>query len=149
MALTELLAASSPNSIAGEKQEIESGLEGFQMFGVVKETVDNEGLFVFHKEYFPFPVYKDSKMGFYKALGDRKLGVMGLFTVGGRMLRSNMRLKSKNISTNYNGEGLIQGGVIIFDKNDEPKYCYLERTGLEMPIDEIVAASKAIRDLSD
>jgi len=55
------------------------------------------------------------------------------------------RLKGKNISGNMIGEGLTQGGIIIFDKNGVARYAYREETGYEVPIEDIIAAVKMVK----
>lgn len=54
-------------------------------------------------------------------------------------------MKKKNISGNMTGEGLIQGGIIIFDKDGKAKYAYREETGFEVPINDILAAVKMVK----
>jgi hypothetical protein len=55
------------------------------------------------------------------------------------------RLKMKKIAGNLKGEGLIQGGIIIFDKTGKARYAYREETGSEVPIDDIISAVKIVR----
>jgi hypothetical protein len=55
------------------------------------------------------------------------------------------RLKVKKISGNLKGEGLIQGGIIIFDKHGKARYAYIEQTGSEIPIDDIIRAVRMVR----
>lgn len=123
-------------------------LDGFGLFGVVKETgVDDEGLMEFQTQYFPHSLYQDEDLLFYEALGSRKLKITTWNPI--RMYRAmkewGRRLKEKGIEGNYKGEGLVQGGVIIFDKQGKPRYNYLEQTGEELPVDDIVAALNAVR----
>ena len=120
------------------------------MFGIVKETgVDDQGLSDF-STFYPYPLYKDSELGFYKALGNRKLsiplnpfkligGVVSLFGI-------QSRLKEKKIEGNLVGEGVKQGGVIVFGKDGTPKYAYYEKTGKELPVEDILAAIQAVKD---
>ena len=57
----------------------------------------------------------------------------------------NRRLKKKNISGNLKGEGLVQGGIVLFDKNGKARYAYREETGSEVPIQDVIAAVKMIK----
>mmetsp|Transcript_9213 Transcript_9213/g.12055 ORF Transcript_9213/g.12055 Transcript_9213/m.12055 type:complete len:80 (+) Transcript_9213:420-659(+) len=58
------------------------------------------------------------------------------------------RIKEKNISGNMKGEGLIQGGIIIFDKNGKARYAYREETGFEVPVNDIIAAARMAKSES-
>ena len=84
---------------------------------------------------------------FYAALGSRKLAIKSLnpIKIFKGLREVNRRLKKKNISGNLKGEGLIQGGIILFDKNGKARYAYREETGSEVPIQDIIAAAKAIK----
>mmetsp|Transcript_27094 Transcript_27094/g.42076 ORF Transcript_27094/g.42076 Transcript_27094/m.42076 type:complete len:90 (+) Transcript_27094:555-824(+) len=55
------------------------------------------------------------------------------------------RLKDKGIDGNFKGEGLVQGGVIVFNNLGEPVYAYQEVTGDELPMKEILDAVQSIR----
>lgn len=46
------------------------------------------------------------------------------------------------------GEGLVQGGIVIFDKSGA-RYAYREETGMEVPIDDIIAVVRHIRAEAD
>ena len=123
-------------------------MKGFEMFGVVKEIgVDDDGLTEFYKNSFPFPLYKDDGLVFYNEFyGMRKLKLttwnpLRLYKGFKEM---NARLKEKNLEGNLTGEGLVQGGIIIFGKDGKAKYAYEEETGKEVPMDDIVAALKAV-----
>lgn len=129
----------------------DKSLDGFGIFGIVKEVgVDDEGLTEFQSDFFPYPMYRDEEKTFYAALGLRKLkakswnpykifkGIRGVMK----------RLKEKEISGNMVGEGLVQGGIIIFDKTGKARYAYREETGFEVPVDDIVAAVKMVKSES-
>jgi len=58
------------------------------------------------------------------------------------------RLGRKNISGNMKGEGLVQGGIVIFDKSGA-RYAYREETGSEVPIDDIIAVIRHIKAEAD
>jgi len=122
-------------------------LDGFGMFGLMKETgVDDKGLYDFKTRYFNFPLFKDPDMTFYDLIGGRKMGALGLMKLGYNFRKMNNRHKEKNISGNLTGEGLIQGGVIIFGKDGKQKYIYQEETGNEMPINDLLAAVNAVKE---
>jgi hypothetical protein len=132
------------------KLSADEALKGFGFFGVVKETgVDDEGLFEFGKSYFPFQLYRDEDLTFYKALGNRKLSlswnpfslVRGVF----QMREVGKRMSAKKLEGNMKGEGLVKGGVILFDKMGQQKYAYREELMNDIPVDDILAAVKAIK----
>ena len=124
--------------------------EGFGMFGIVKETgVDDGGLMEFHEKYFSYPLFCDKSYSFYQALGDRKvsaaiiLNPISLITMA---CDAYMRITSKGIGGNVGkGEGLVQGGIIIFDKKGKPRFAYEEDTGHDLPVKDILAAINAVR----
>ena len=132
--------------LAAQQQD---AFKGFGIFGVVKETgVDDEGLAEFFNSYFSYPLFCDKSYSFYQALGDRKVSVkfvfnpVSLFTLA---CDAYNRITSKGIQGNYKGEGLVQGGVIIFDKQGKPRYAYEEETGTDLPVKDILAAVNAAR----
>jgi hypothetical protein len=87
---------------------------------------------------------------FYKALGSRKLTVStwNPFKIFRGIRNIYKRLSKKNISGNMKGEGLVQGGIVIFDKSGA-RYAYREETGMEVPIDDIIAVVRHIRAEAD
>lgn len=109
--------------------------------------VDDPGLYDFYKDYFTYPLYKDESLAFYTALGTRKLKLSTWNPV--RIFRGlrdvSRRLSKKNISGNYKGEGIVQGGVIIFDANGKARFAYREETGSEIPVEDIVAVVRELR----
>lgn len=121
----------------------------FGLFGILKEVaVDDEGLLEFHDEFFPHPLYVDPSQQFYQALGNRKITKLRTWNPlriyrGFQSMKE--RLSRKNISGNMKGEGLIQGGIIVFDQKGVVRAVYSELTGDEIPVDDILAALKAIQ----
>lgn len=117
------------------------------VWGVVKETeADGEGVYEFHDKYFPFPLYRDDGLELYKALGNKKLGLktwnpFRLFR-GYRTLAA--RLDKKNITGNLKGEGIVQGGILIFT-NGELKFDFPEDTGEPLDMDELNAAIASLQ----
>jgi len=119
--------------------------------------VDDVGLTEFYDNYFTYPIYKDESLIFYNALGLRQLSLKamlkGTWWNPYRTYKSyrnlSERLQSKNITGNMKGEGLVQGGIIIFDKAGVARYAYREETGSEIPIRDILLAIRAVRDEDD
>jgi len=126
------------------------------MFGVVKETgVDDEGLRVFQKDHFPYPLYRDENLDFYRAFGDGKITdhlswwtILNPYKIYKGMKQMSKRMKSKNLEGNLVGEGLKTGGIIVFGSDGEPKYAYPEITGSALDTDDIVAALQAVSGTS-
>jgi AhpC/TSA antioxidant enzyme len=142
--------------------------EGFSLFGIVKETTGVEGLPEFSREAFASrPLYGDSSYAFYQALGDRKVSLSQLITpaaIMGMVCDTYRRTVNKRKSlltratsdgsansntssgsTTIMGEGIVQGGVIIFDANGKPACMYPEETGADLRIGDIAAALAAVR----
>jgi hypothetical protein len=125
-------------------------LDGFGLFGVIKETgVDDVGLLEFAQQFFTESLYRDTELLFYRALGDRKLSIVrliaGMIWNGPETKAMKKRLKDKEIEGNLVGEGIKQGGIIIFDKEGDPKYAYLEETGKDIDVVDLVSAVQAVR----
>jgi hypothetical protein len=127
--------------------------KGFGVFGVIKETgVDDEGLLEFVLQ-FPDKLYRDTTLAFYEAMGGRKLSIMSMlykFVVKrAEMKELGKRMKEKNLKGNLKGEGKKQGGLVIFDKNGDPKYAFLEVTGNDLPVSDIIAAVNSVRSAQE
>ncbi|CAB9513592.1 family with sequence similarity 213, member [Seminavis robusta] len=125
--------------------------ESFGLFGIVKEIdVDDEGLLEFHNVYYPYPLYLDSSQQFYAALGSRKITTLSTWNPirifrGFKAMAA--RLKSKpDLQGNYKGEGLVQGGIIVFDAQGNARAVYQEMTGSEIPKQDILAALQALQE---
>lgn len=123
------------------------------MFGVVKEVgVDDEGLSEFYKDYFEFPLYKDDGLVFYNDFfGKRRieLTTYNPFKLFNGYKRIMKRMEDKKVKGNYVGDGIVQGGVVIFDKHGKARYAYEEHIGTELNMEDIVAALKAAQNASD
>jgi len=123
-------------------------LHGLKIFAIVKETgIDDAGLHEFHREYFKYPTYKDHERVFYNALGSgtisfgfNPLGIIKLIQ------DSFKRMKELGVqSYNMKGEGTIQGGWILFDKNGVPQSAFQEDAKQRIPIDDILSESKKMQ----
>ena len=119
-------------------------MKKFKMWGVVKETgVDDEGLSTFYNDYFNYPLYKDEGLVLYNDFfGKRKIGLTTYnpFKLYRGYKDMSKRLNEKGLDGNMTGEGLIQGGLVVFDKEGNVRYAYEEIIGDELVIDDIVAA---------
>jgi hypothetical protein len=112
-------------------------MDGFQIFGVVKERgIDEKGLAEFQQKYFSsYPVYSDESYAFYQALGDRKLSlsqVLNPIALFGIVCDAYQLITSKSVRGNAKGEGLVQGGLIVFGADGKPACMYQEETGKEL-----------------
>lgn len=127
--------------------------QNFNLIAVVKEIgIDDVGLSDFYLDYFTHPLYHDEQRYIYDYLGNRqiKLSTWNPLRWISYLRQMSSRHKSKTTSQgiklqgNMKGEGLIQGGVILFDSKGVPKYAYREETGDELPIDDIKQAAMTI-----
>jgi AhpC/TSA antioxidant enzyme len=123
-------------------------LQGFDVFGIIKETgIDDEGLIDFYRDYFTFPLYRDASYAFYQALGDRKVALLPMLVLNPLSMFAIAcdawhRITRKKIpGTSNKGEGLVQGGIIIFKGTTlEPVAMLEEQTGVDLPVLDIVKA---------
>lgn len=114
---------------------------------------DDAGLTDFYQDYFPFPLYRDEKLDFYRAFGDGSftdnLSWSSLFKpwkIVKEFRGISQRMKKKKIEGNYKGEGLKTGGIIIFGADGTAKYAYKEEPGYELDMEDLFAAVQAVRD---
>lgn len=116
----------------------DSPFDGIKLFGIVKETgVDDEGLNDFATEYFPYPLYKDSGLVYYNALGSGKIK-LGWNPLAIFKLITDAKKRVKWVkSHNMKGEGFLQGGWIIFGADGQPKHAYQEDAKQRIPVDKI------------
>jgi hypothetical protein len=107
-------------------------------WAVVKEiNVDDDGLIELYQNHFRFPFFLDRKMKLYKAMGKNLVNPFKfLYKVN---KEAKQRIASKGIEGSFigKGEGLILGGVLVFDAQGTIQYAYQEKSGAEeLPIDE-------------
>jgi AhpC/TSA antioxidant enzyme len=113
-------------------------------FACVKEiNVDNPGLLTLYNNYFNFPFYRDVNLQVYKALGERRASIpMALLMYP--FLKK--RWQKKGLSGNMigDGEGMVLGGIMVFNRSGELQYTYQEKFGEELPVNEIREAIQQI-----
>lgn len=118
------------------------------LWGIVKETnVDDAGLADFYHDYFTFSLYRDVNLQVYKSLGNRKLSLhtWNPWKLWRGYRELSKRLNKKGLSGNLKGEGIVQGGVLVFDKQGILRFAYQEETGSELQMDEVQEAIDALR----
>ena len=105
----------------------------------------------FQKDYFSFPLYRDSNLDFYRAFGNKKITstmkwstLLNPYKLYKGAKEVGRRMKEKNLEGNMVGEGLKTGGIIIFGSDGEPRYAYEEVTGSALETDDILAALKDV-----
>ena len=115
-------------------------------WAVVKEVVDPEGVLNLYQQYFRFPFFLDAKRALYTALGERRIKLLSKKILKLSMLKK--RCKEKGIEGNIlgKGEGMILGGVIVFDRRGNIRYAHQEQFSHELPVDEIRAAIRQVVD---
>lgn len=137
--------------------EKNAGLRNVPLIGIIKEvaptksveTDEKLGVNEFHVKYFNGrPLYLDEEKLFYRALGGRKLtdsfsfwALLKPWELYSSFVKMGARLKEKKIDGNLAGEGLLQGGLMVFGPGEaDAIYVYQEKTGSEIPLDELEAS---------
>ena len=106
-----------------------------------KQCKDDDCLGVgdFATKYFPKgSVYHNPTLDFWSALGSRRLTSQKLSTYNPFKLYKSAkemgkRQKSKGVEGNLKGEGIVQGGIMVFDGEGNLTYAYKEMTGYLLP----------------
>jgi AhpC/TSA antioxidant enzyme len=112
-------------------------------FGIVKEiAADPTGLAEFSEVYFlkTGPLYRDVELRYYQAFGNQYINMLPfwnpfkLYQWGAEIGK---RMKEQKIEGNLKGEGMIKGGILIFDQNAELQYAQEEAFGTPLDTDEL------------
>jgi len=94
-----------------------AGVGNVNFAAVVHENLPGE-LEDFQKYWTEAPVYLDKERSFYKAQGDRWLGlIQGMMTP--RVWSNVNRAKEAKIKGNLKGEGRLLGGVLVVGNKDQ------------------------------
>ncbi|KAL7568201.1 hypothetical protein ACA910_004203 [Epithemia clementina (nom. ined.)] len=115
----------------------------FGFWGIVKETgVDDVGLSEFYQQHYTFPLYRDVDKVTYQALGNRKISLptWNPFRLWKGYRTLSQRLAQKQLQGNLVGEGMVQGGVFVFDAQGTLRYAYPEETGVPLELEDLKAA---------
>jgi hypothetical protein len=129
------------------QKEFASSDAVLNLWGIVKETgVDDEGLYEFQKTYYPFPLYKDVQWAIYNAMGNRKIALTtwNPWKLWKGYKAMSQRLKQQKIDGNLKGEGMIQGGILVFDASGILRYAYEEEIGTPLDMKDIRGAYDAL-----
>lgn len=103
------------------------------------------GVQEFAEKYFCGPLFLDEENRLFDVLGSRKLGlplrkmIFNPIQTYRDFKGLGERIKAKGLDGNMQGEGLVQGGVLVVSAAGEVLFTYLEETGSELPIAEIEA----------
>jgi AhpC/TSA antioxidant enzyme len=121
----------------------------FHLWGIIKEVgVDDNGLMEFQTQYFNnLPIYHDINNDVYNAFGKRsifKLRTWNPISIYRGFRNIGQRMTEQNITGNYKGEGIIQGGILIFDATGTIRYTINEEIGTPFDIDKILLALRSI-----
>ena len=132
-----------------ESSSSSSSSPPFHLFGIVKEVgVDDLGLMEFNEQYFHhLPIYHDVENAIYNAFGKRsifKLRTWNPLSIYRGFVQIGQRLAQQNITGNYKGEGIVQGGILLFDPKGTLRYSINEEIGTPFDTDAIVAALREI-----
>lgn len=128
-------------------------MDGFEIVGIVKE-IEVEGLIDFYQIYFhTHPLYCDPSYAFYNALGDRRVGLSSFVRPATfyRLVCVAYHERWQSMANNNNngglgkGDGIVQGGIIIFNCHNQPVWVMEEETGVDLRIVDIAMALDAIR----
>jgi AhpC/TSA antioxidant enzyme len=137
----------------------------FQLFGVIKDTGDEESIVQYYEKYFPFPIYVDPSMAFYQALGDRKLSLSQILTtkeawksILSQTYQSVFSSKpspphvtaswvGETMAASSVGDGMLLGGLVLWDRHGQPVAMYPEQT--ELPLGDILQTMRAMRMLAE
>ncbi|GMI05652.1 hypothetical protein TrVE_jg12838 [Triparma verrucosa] len=124
-----------------------------QAIATVKEANverDKLGLAEFSSRYFHYgPVFLNRSKDFWTALGSRSLLKQKWTTYNPISMVLKFRKIRRNqnrigVAHNFKGEGILQGGIIIYDSSGEVVYVYHEKTFFDIPKEEI---REALSDL--
>lgn len=130
--------------------EFAATLEGkVHVWGTVKETgVDDEGLYDFYNRFYTFPLYRDVTLAIYTAFGSRRIALTtwNPWRLWNGYQELKNRMTDQRIKGNYKGEGMIQGGVLVFDAAGTLRYAYEEDIGTPLEVEDIRAAINAVLD---
>jgi len=117
--------------------------KNIRLIGVVHEEL---GAAEFAEKFFVGPIYLDSDRSFFKALGNRWLGLTGFFKID--VWKNIFRAKQIGIEGNMKGEGRLLGGLLVIGPGDQGViFEHREQVwGDHANLDDVLAACEKIRE---
>ena len=108
--------------------------------------MDDAGLSEFYNKHYTFPLYRDEDRVTYQALGNRKmsLSTWNPFKLWKGYKSITQRVNDKQLEGNLVGEGLVQGGVFVFDAKGVLRYAYEEQVGTPLELPDLEAAMQDV-----
>jgi hypothetical protein len=119
--------------------------ENVALVGVVKgNSTEEDNLIEFSRDYFKYEIYSDDKWLTYKLMGNRSIRMVDVFK---GILPSLNRHPRKGIVNRISltEDGVVQGGILVFDHTGDLKYCYNESFAEELDIESLQTAIRAVR----
>lgn len=114
-----------------------------KLVAVVAETTSVDG---FLDAFKGGETYLDEERAFQKALGDRWLGLQGLFYPSVWKNGGRAQKKYPELQGDLKGEGRRLGGLLVLDKKGEVKYEYQEKVfGDHAPLTEVYEAVSTLQ----
>ncbi|PRW57143.1 hypothetical protein C2E21_3832 [Chlorella sorokiniana] len=139
-----LLCREESIKVWNARQQFEEA--GVRLVCVLHEWIDRE-VDAFRPEYWGGELYYDQDKAFYAAVhGGKPARASLLQLLSPTVWRAGKRAKESGLvkESNYKGDGLTLGGLLIIKKGGDIAYSYAEKTfGDHAPMEEVLAAAKA------
>ncbi|KAJ3340769.1 hypothetical protein HDU93_006257 [Gonapodya sp. JEL0774] len=113
---------------------------GVDMFAVVHEELNSRD---FNEKYWKGNLFLDSDKGFYRGIGYPNLYWGSMSDLNLQEVKDNgARAAQKGVPMNYEGQGLIMGGLFVVSRQGI-HYRFIERIfGAHAPLEEVMEAAK-------
>jgi hypothetical protein len=113
-----------------------------KLMAVVAETTSVDG---FLEAFKGFDTYLDEERSFQKFLGDRWLGLKGMFYPSVWKNGSRAQKRYPGLEGDLKGEGRRLGGLVVVDGQGEVVYQYNEKVfGDHAPLEEVYSAASKL-----
>ena len=127
-------------------EAVEYELHNVKLIGIVHEKHNEDDIFVYKSYFNNNDIYYDINQSFFKAQGNRRQSVLGVFMPS--VISAIQRATHKNIKNTLAGDGTLLGGIFILDSKQIWSEYREEYFGDFPPISEIVTqAQRASGDI--